>query len=353
VSAETRPPGAWEARLAIHPTAWIAPGAAVVGAVTLGPRSSVWFNTVVRGDTDRIEVGEQTNLQDSSVVHVDEGQPAILGARVTVGHRAIIHGCTIEDDCLIGMGAIVLSGARVGRGSLVGAGALVREGQQIAAGSLAVGSPARVVGPVTESHRAAIRHGAEHYAELAQSYLARGFTRLHPLPGSDAGVTARERGPLTFLEWGQLLGAASESVAFAAERVKRHPLEAWRRRPGPARWCALEVLCHLRDCDREIFLPRLERFLSESHPAFPDGDLGGWEEKHRYREQDPARALEEWRALRGRMLALAAPLRREDWARDALHATRGPYSLGEMMRYLVDHDLSHRRQMAEALGEFA
>ena len=158
--------GAWSARLRIHPSAFVAPGAVVVGAVSLAARSSVWFNTVVRGDTARIEVGEGTNLQDNTVVHVDQGQPALIGAGVTVGHRAIVHGCVIEDDCLIGMGSIVLSGARIGHGSLVGAGALVREGQDIAPGSLVVGAPARVVGPVSESHREAIRNGAAHYAEI-------------------------------------------------------------------------------------------------------------------------------------------------------------------------------------------
>src|SRR5262249_5708342 len=134
----------WTARLRLHPTAFVAPGAVVVGDVTLGARSSVWFNTVVRADSDRVEIGEDTNVQDNSTVHQDEGMPALVGARVTVGHRAIIHGCVIEDDCLIGMGATVLSGARIGKGSLIGAGALVKEGQVIPAGSLALGTPARV-----------------------------------------------------------------------------------------------------------------------------------------------------------------------------------------------------------------
>jgi carbonic anhydrase/acetyltransferase-like protein (isoleucine patch superfamily)/uncharacterized damage-inducible protein DinB len=353
MSDAARGPGDWSARLTIHPTAWIAPGAVVVGDVTIGARSSVWFNTVVRGDTDRIAVGDDSNLQDLSVVHVDEGQPAIIGSRVTVGHRAILHGCVIQDDCLIGMGAIVLSGARVGNGSLVGAGALVREGQVIPPRSLAVGAPARVVGEVGEAHRVAIRHGSTHYAELAASYRQRGFVRMHPLANSDAGITPRERGPLTFLEWSQLLGIASGSVAFAAERLARHPVEAWRRAPGPRRWCAVEVLCHLRDTDREIWVPRLERFLTETNPEFPDGDLTGWDERDRYRDQDPATVLEEWRRLREGIVARLAPLRREDWARPATHAVRGSYSLAEMLRYLAEHDLSHRRQMAEALGEFA
>lgn len=165
------------ARLEVHPTAFVAPGAVVVGDVRLGARASVWFNTVLRGDTAPIEVGEDTNLQDLTVVHVDEGMPAVIGARVTVGHRAIVHGCVIGDECLVGMGAIVLSGARVGAGSLIGAGALVREGQQIPPGSLVLGAPARVIGPVQDAHRDAIRRGAAHYVALSRGYLARGIGR--------------------------------------------------------------------------------------------------------------------------------------------------------------------------------
>lgn len=169
----------WTMRLVIDPTAWVAPGAIVIGDVTLGARSSVWFHTVVRGDSAAIAIGNDTNLQDGSVVHVDAGYPAVIGARVTVGHRAIVHGCMVEDDCLIGMGAIVLTGARIGQGSLVGAGALVREGQHVPAGSLVLGAPARVLGPVKDAHREAIRTGAGHYVALSRSYLARGIAQAH------------------------------------------------------------------------------------------------------------------------------------------------------------------------------
>ena len=165
----------WPARLQVDPTAFVAPGAVIVGEVTLGARASIWFNSVLRGDVAPIVVGDDTNVQDLTTVHVDEGQPARIGARVTIGHRAIIHGCTIEDDCLIGMGAIVLSGAVIGAGSLIGAGALVREGQVIPPGTLALGAPARTVGPVTDAHRAAIRQGAEHYVALSRSYIDRGL----------------------------------------------------------------------------------------------------------------------------------------------------------------------------------
>ena len=153
----------WPAWLRLHPTAWVAPGATVVGDVTLGERSSVWFGSVLRGDTAPISVGADSNIQDLSVVHEDADAPAVVGDRVTVGHRAIIHGCTIGDDCLIGMGSIVLSHAVIGAGSLVGAGSLIKEGQVIPPGSLAVGSPARVIGPVREANLAAIADGTKHY----------------------------------------------------------------------------------------------------------------------------------------------------------------------------------------------
>jgi carbonic anhydrase/acetyltransferase-like protein (isoleucine patch superfamily) len=175
----THDPGAWVSKLQIDPSVFLAPGSIVIGNVVIGAGASVWFNTVVRGDTARIEIGAGTNLQDLTMVHVDEGEPAILGARITVGHRAIIHGCRIEDDVLVGMGAIVLSGARIGSGSLIGAGALVREGQAIPPGSLVLGAPARVVGPVTDAHHAAIARGAEHYAALARSYMDRGYGQSH------------------------------------------------------------------------------------------------------------------------------------------------------------------------------
>lgn len=201
IGGEGHPAGAWTARLAFDPTAFVAPGAIVSGDVTLGPRSSVWFNTVIRGDTAPVSVGVDSNVQDGSVVHVDEGYPARIGARVTVGHRAIIHGCTIEDDSLIGMGAIVLSGATIGSGSLIAAGALVREGQEIPPGSLVIGAPARIHGLVHDSHREAIRHGAQHYVDLSRSYLRRGHARIHPPRGADAGTSTRDRGVMSHVEW--------------------------------------------------------------------------------------------------------------------------------------------------------
>ena len=341
----------WPARLQLHPTAFVAPGAVVVGEVALGARSSVWFNTVVRGDSARVEVGEDTNLQDNATVHEDEDLPALVGARVTVGHRAVIHGCVIEDDCLIGMGAMVLSGARIGAGSLIGAGALVREGQVIPAGSLALGAPARVIGPVSDAHREAIERGARHYVALSRSYLARGFAQPVPPQTSSAGITSRHRGPMSFLEWGALLGALGESVEWVEARLAQHGEEGFRRAPGPGRWCALEVLCHLRDCDIEVYLPRLERVLTEEQPEIPAIDMSHLES--RALEGAPRPALDAWRTSRARLLARLAPLTPREWTRMGFHSHFGPYPLADMVRYWTDHDLGHRRQIAEALGEFA
>jgi carbonic anhydrase/acetyltransferase-like protein (isoleucine patch superfamily) len=341
----------WKARLALHPTAFIAPGAVVVGEVSLGARSSVWFNSVLRGDTDRIEVGDDSNIQDNSTVHMDEGYPALIGDRVTVGHRAVIHGCVIEDDCLIGMGAVLLSGARIGTGSLIAAGAVVREGQQIPPGSLALGLPARVIGPVTEAHRAAIREGSEHYVALSREYLARGFAQPHPAPHSDRGATTRQRGPMSRLEWERLVEVFGESPERLAERASGARPDAWRKPPTGDGWCALEVLVHLRDADLEVYLPRLETLLRESGALVADIDMRGWPEARRYREQDPRAVMQSWREARAKLVERLNPLGPREWDRMVFHARRGPLPLDEMLRGWVEHDLSHRRQFAAALSE--
>lgn len=340
----------WPVRLRLEPTAFIAPGAVVVGEVTLGARASIWFNTVVRGDSAAIEIGDDSNVQDNSTVHVDEGMPAIVGRRVTVGHRAIVHGCVIEDDCLVGMGAVVLSGARIGAGSLIGAAALVREGQVIPPGSLAIGAPARVVGAVSDKHRDAIARGARHYAELAQTYLARGFARPHPTATSATGTTAVSRGPMSFLEWGALVATLDESPVWAAERLAGAGAEAWRRPPAPSRWSALEVSVHLRDADRDVYLPRLERMLGARMAEVADVDMRGWDAARGYAAEDPAGVLESWTAARRELVRRLAPLERADWARVGVHSVRGPFPLGEMARAWVEHDLSHRGQIDRALG---
>jgi carbonic anhydrase/acetyltransferase-like protein (isoleucine patch superfamily) len=160
----------------IEPDAWVAPGAVVVGDVTLASRVSVWYGCVMRGDIAPIRVGARTNIQDLTMVHVDTDQPCIIGADVGVGHRAIIHGCTIEDGCLIGMGAIVLSHAVIGEGSVIGAGAVVREGMQVAPGSLVVGVPGRVIREVDDELRARARMTVDHYLALAKAHEGQRFT---------------------------------------------------------------------------------------------------------------------------------------------------------------------------------
>jgi carbonic anhydrase/acetyltransferase-like protein (isoleucine patch superfamily) len=149
----------------IDPTAFIAPGAIVLGDVHLGAESSIWYNAVLRGDTDRLTIGDRSNIQDLTMIHADPGVPCSVGSRVTVGHRVILHGCIIEDDCLIGMGAIVLNRVRVGRGSIVGAGAVLLEGMDVPPGSLVVGLPAKVVRPVNEAAREHIDHAWRHYVD--------------------------------------------------------------------------------------------------------------------------------------------------------------------------------------------
>jgi carbonic anhydrase/acetyltransferase-like protein (isoleucine patch superfamily) len=154
----------------IDSTVFVARGAIVLGDVALGRDASVWFNAVIRGDTDKITIGAETNIQDLTMIHADPGIPCSVGNRVTVGHRVILHGCTIEDDCLIGMGAVVLNKAVIGRGSVIGAGALILEGTIIPAGSVVVGSPGRVVKEVDAAMRERLEHGWRHYVEQARRH---------------------------------------------------------------------------------------------------------------------------------------------------------------------------------------
>ena len=151
----------------IDPTAWVADGVFCIGDVHLGAAANIWFTSVLRADSDSISIGERTNVQDGCVVHADPGFPVRVGSGVSVGHRAILHGCTVEDDCLIGMGAIVLNGAVVGAGSLVAAGAVILEGSTIPPGSLVAGVPGKVRRPTSDEERAAIRKNATDYLTLA------------------------------------------------------------------------------------------------------------------------------------------------------------------------------------------
>jgi carbonic anhydrase/acetyltransferase-like protein (isoleucine patch superfamily) len=161
----------------VHPTAYIAPGADVMGDVRLAAEASVWYQCVLRGDMAPISVGARSNIQDLTMVHVDEDVPCVIGAGVGVGHRCILHGCTIEDDCLIGMGSILLNGVHVGTGSVIGAGAVVPEGMDIPPGSLVMGVPARIRRPVDAELGSRIRLTVEHYVVLARLHADGKFAR--------------------------------------------------------------------------------------------------------------------------------------------------------------------------------
>jgi len=165
--AETGIPERLE-RPSVDPEAWVAPDAVLVGRVTVRRVASIWYQCVLRSDLmgAEIVVGEDTNIQDGTVVHVDENAPYLIGARVTVGHRAVLHAATIEDDCLIGMGAVVLTGARVGRGSIIASGAVVPEGMDVPPGVVAAGVPAKVRREVTDADRARVGHGRLIYSRL-------------------------------------------------------------------------------------------------------------------------------------------------------------------------------------------
>jgi carbonic anhydrase/acetyltransferase-like protein (isoleucine patch superfamily) len=151
-------------------TAWVADSAQVMGNVVLGEHSSVWFGAVLRGDTETITLGAGSNIQDGSVMHADFGFPLTLGANVTVGHQVMLHGCTIGDESLIGIGATVLNGAKIGKNCLVGAGSLVTEGKEFPDGSMIIGSPARMVKSLTPEQIEGLRHSAHHYIENAERY---------------------------------------------------------------------------------------------------------------------------------------------------------------------------------------
>ncbi|MGR3625874.1 MAG: gamma carbonic anhydrase family protein [Limimaricola sp.] len=154
----------------IDATAWVAPGAHVIGRVTLAPGSSVWFGSTLRGDNERITLGENSNVQENCVLHTDMGYPLDIGAGVTVGHKAMLHGCTIGENSLIGMGATVLNGAKIGRDCLIGAGALVTEGKEIPDGSLVMGAPGKVVRQLDAEAIEKLRQSALSYRDNASRF---------------------------------------------------------------------------------------------------------------------------------------------------------------------------------------
>lgn len=155
---------------AVADGAWIAPTAVLAGEVRIRERASVFYNAVLRADLDVIQIGEATNVQDGAIVHSDPGHPAHVGSRVSIGHGAVLHGCIVEDECLIGMNSTVLNGAVIGRGSLVAAGALVPEGMRVPPGSLVAGVPGKVRRQLTEAEQADIRDNAVRYEVLATEH---------------------------------------------------------------------------------------------------------------------------------------------------------------------------------------
>ncbi|MBI1357512.1 MAG: gamma carbonic anhydrase family protein [Acidobacteria bacterium] len=156
---------------AVPASAYVDPSAQVIGDVTLGERVSVWPNVTIRADICSVEVGDESNIQDNSVLHVDGDKPVRIGERVVVGHSCTVHGCTIEDDCLIGMGSTILNGARVGAGSIVAAGSLVLERQEIPPRSIVMGSPAKVRRATSDEELERTRRNAARYVELSREYM--------------------------------------------------------------------------------------------------------------------------------------------------------------------------------------
>ncbi|MDL5350377.1 gamma carbonic anhydrase family protein [Microbacterium sp. zg-YB36] len=156
----------------IPPSAFVAAGARLVGAVTLGQEASVWYNAVLRADSDSITIGAGSNVQDNVTVHVDAGHPVVIGEKVSIGHNAVVHGCTVEDGSLIGMGSVILSGAVIGAGSLVAGGAVVLEGTVIPPGSLVAGVPAKVRRELSDDERLKLRRNADIYRAHLQNHSA-------------------------------------------------------------------------------------------------------------------------------------------------------------------------------------
>ena len=152
----------------IHPTVFVASTATILGNVTIAAESSVWYGAVLRGDTDQIVVGRQTNLQDQVILHTDAGLVCEIGNRVTVGHAAIVHGAKVHDDCLVGIRSVILNGCEIGAGSIVGAGAVIPEGTVVPPGSVVMGVPGRIVRETEDADLERMRHGWQHYVQLAR-----------------------------------------------------------------------------------------------------------------------------------------------------------------------------------------
>lgn len=161
----------------VHPSVFVAPGAMIIGDVTIGEASSIWFNTTLRGDLEPIRIGCRTNVQDGAVIHMDKEIPCLIGDDVTIGHGAILHSCTIGNEALIGMGAILLTGSVIGERAIIAAGTLVREGQEIPPGTIAMGIPAKVRREVTEAELERVRRGKDDY--VLRGHLMQKSTQEH------------------------------------------------------------------------------------------------------------------------------------------------------------------------------
>lgn len=159
-----------QSRVDVHPESWVAPNATLVGKVKLEQGASVWFGAVLRGDNELIHIGEQSNVQDGTVMHTDMGSPLTVGKGVTIGHNAMLHGCTVGDYSLIGINAVVLNGAKIGKYCIIGANTLIGEGKEIPDGSLVVGSPGKVVRELSEAQKNMLEASAAHYVHNAQRY---------------------------------------------------------------------------------------------------------------------------------------------------------------------------------------
>ncbi len=157
-------------RVETHPQSWVAPNATLIGKVRLQAGASVWFNAVLRGDNELIDIGENSNVQDGTVMHTDMGSPLTIGQGVTIGHNAMLHGCTVDDYSLIGINAVILNGARIGKHCIIGANALIPEGKEIPDGSLVMGSPGKVVRELTDAQKKMLEASAAHYVHNAQRY---------------------------------------------------------------------------------------------------------------------------------------------------------------------------------------
>lgn len=159
-----------DSRVETHPQSWVAPNATLVGKIRLEAGANVWFGAVLRGDNELIHIGENSNVQDGSVMHTDMGYPLTLGTGVTVGHNAMLHGCTVGDYSLVGINAVILNGAKIGKYCIIGANTLIAEGKEIPDGSLVVGSPGKVVRELTEQQKKMLEASAAHYVHNAQRY---------------------------------------------------------------------------------------------------------------------------------------------------------------------------------------